>query len=74
MELDRTVPRLERNQLRDAAPARYPASADQENEWRLDDADPGISPKLTFDPADDIAAPYIATGVRPRVAILREQG
>jgi phosphoribosylformylglycinamidine synthase len=51
-----------------------PHSADQESEWRLDDADPGLSPKLTFDPADDIAAPYIATGVRPRVAILREQG
>ena len=27
-----------------------------------------------FDPAEDIAAPYIATGVRPRVAVLREQG
>src|SRR5690606_18187771 len=27
-----------------------------------------------FDPAEDIAAPYIATGARPRVAILREQG
>ncbi|MDR6643033.1 MULTISPECIES: phosphoribosylformylglycinamidine synthase [unclassified Luteibacter] len=51
-----------------------PHSADQESEWRLDDADPGISPKLTFDPADDIAAPYIQSGKRPRVAILREQG
>ena len=29
---------------------------------------------LTFDPADDVAAPFIASGVRPRVAILREQG
>ncbi len=35
---------------------------------------PGLSPRLGFDPADDIAAPYIATGARPRVAILREQG
>ncbi|MDF4002166.1 phosphoribosylformylglycinamidine synthase [Luteibacter sp. PPL552] len=51
-----------------------PVSADQESEWRLDDADPGISPKLTFDPADDIAAPHIGSGARPRVAILREQG
>jgi phosphoribosylformylglycinamidine synthase len=51
-----------------------PQSADQENEWRLDDADPGISPKLVFDPTEDIAAPYIGTGARPRVAILREQG
>ncbi|TBR40281.1 MULTISPECIES: phosphoribosylformylglycinamidine synthase [Dyella] len=51
-----------------------PLSADQEHEWRLDDDDPGISPKLSFDPADDIAAPFIAKGARPRVAILREQG
>jgi phosphoribosylformylglycinamidine synthase len=29
---------------------------------------------VTFDPAEDIAAPFIATGVRPAVAILREQG
>jgi len=51
-----------------------PASADAEREWRIDDGDPGISPKLTFDPAENISAPYIATGARPRVAILREQG
>jgi len=51
-----------------------PASADVENDWRCDDGDPGISPKILFDPADDIAAPYIATGARPRIAILREQG
>ena len=29
---------------------------------------------LTFDPAEDIAAPFIARGARPTVAILREQG
>jgi phosphoribosylformylglycinamidine synthase len=29
---------------------------------------------LSFDPNADVAAPYIARGVRPRVAILREQG
>ena len=51
-----------------------PASADVENEWRCDDADPGITPRLGFDPADDIAAPYIASGARPRIAILRDQG
>ena len=51
-----------------------PASADSEREWRTDDDDPGISPKLTFDPAENISAPYIAKGVRPRVAVLREQG
>jgi phosphoribosylformylglycinamidine synthase len=51
-----------------------PATADAEHAWRCDECDPGITPKLTFDPADDIAAPYIATGARPRIAILREQG
>jgi phosphoribosylformylglycinamidine synthase len=30
--------------------------------------------KLTFDPADDIAAAFIATGAQPRMAVLREQG
>jgi phosphoribosylformylglycinamidine synthase len=39
-----------------------------------DAADPGLSPRLSFDPAEDPAAPFIATGARPRVAILREQG
>ena len=29
---------------------------------------------LSFDPAEDIAAPFIAKGTRPKVAILREQG
>ncbi|WP_026354250.1 phosphoribosylformylglycinamidine synthase [Massilia niastensis] len=51
-----------------------PACADAEYERLLDEADPGMTPKLTFDLADDVAAPFIATGVRPRVAILREQG
>jgi len=42
---------------------------------RADDADDrGLTLQLTFDAAEDIAAPFIATGVRPRVAILREQG
>jgi phosphoribosylformylglycinamidine synthase len=36
--------------------------------------DPGLSATLSFDPADDIAAPFIHSGVRPRIAILREQG
>jgi len=51
-----------------------PESARAEFEWRCDDGDSGITPKLTFDPAADIAAPFIAIGVRPRVAILRDQG
>jgi phosphoribosylformylglycinamidine synthase len=51
-----------------------PACADAEYDRLLDETDPGISPKISFDMAEDIAAPYIASGVRPRVAILREQG
>jgi len=51
-----------------------PATASSEHAWRTDAGDPGIQPRVGFDPAQDIAAPYIATGVRPRVAILREQG
>ena len=51
-----------------------PACADAEFAlWRQAD-DPGLSPVVGFDPQDDVAAPYIATGQRPRVAILREQG
>ena len=51
-----------------------PACADAEYERLLDASDPGMTPKLSFNPAEDIAAPFIATGKRPRVAILREQG
>ena len=51
-----------------------PACADQEYDRLLDEQDPGLTPKLTFDPSENIAAPFIATGARPRVAILREQG
>jgi len=36
--------------------------------------DLGLSMQLTFDPEEDVAAPFISTGPRPRVAILREQG
>jgi phosphoribosylformylglycinamidine synthase len=36
--------------------------------------DPGLSVRLSYDPSEDISAPYIATGARPVVAILREQG
>ena len=48
--------------------------ADQEFDGLLDESNPGLSVKLAFDVNQDIAAPYIKTGVRPRVAILREQG
>jgi phosphoribosylformylglycinamidine synthase len=40
----------------------------------LFDEDPGLSVHLDYAPSEDIAAPFIASGVRPRVAVLREQG
>ncbi|WHI52319.1 phosphoribosylformylglycinamidine synthase [Microbulbifer sp. MLAF003] len=36
--------------------------------------DPGLTVNLTFDINDDISAPYIVKGIRPKVAVLREQG
>ncbi|MEX3526404.1 MAG: phosphoribosylformylglycinamidine synthase [Burkholderia sp.] len=51
-----------------------PACVDAEYDALLDAADPGMQPVLSFDAAEDVAAPFIATGARPRVAILREQG
>jgi phosphoribosylformylglycinamidine synthase len=48
--------------------------ADEEHAARLDADDPGLTAALSFDAGSDVAAPFIAKGVRPRVAILREQG
>jgi phosphoribosylformylglycinamidine synthase len=51
-----------------------PECAQQEYDRILDTADAGLSLALSFDPGDNIAAPYIGRGARPQVAILREQG
>jgi phosphoribosylformylglycinamidine synthase len=51
-----------------------PDCADEEQRSRLDADDPGLGWRLTFDPQEDVAAAFIATGRRPRVAVLREQG
>ncbi|MBF8998980.1 phosphoribosylformylglycinamidine synthase [Vibrio nitrifigilis] len=51
-----------------------PACADQEFAAKKDNTDPGLNVSLSFDVNEDIAAPYIATGAKPRMAILREQG
>ncbi|MHB9796875.1 phosphoribosylformylglycinamidine synthase [Pseudomonas sp. MT3] len=48
--------------------------ADQEFDGLLEESNPGLSVKLNFDVNDDVAAPYIKKGVRPQIAILREQG
>jgi len=50
-----------------------PECAQHEYDRILDGSDPGITSRLTFDPGDDIAAPFVNLA-RPRVAILREQG
>ena len=51
-----------------------PACAQEEFDALLDNADPGLHAELTFDRRDHIATPFIVSGVRPKVAILREQG
>jgi phosphoribosylformylglycinamidine synthase len=51
-----------------------PLTAAQAYAALRDPTDPGLTPHLAFDMREDPAAPYIATGSRPRVAILREQG
>ena len=48
--------------------------AEQEFDALLEEDNPGLSAKLAFDVNDNISAPYIKTGVRPQVAVLREQG
>ncbi len=48
--------------------------AQQEFDTILDVNDPGIHVALSYDVNDDIAAPFIKSGIRPTVAVLREQG
>jgi phosphoribosylformylglycinamidine synthase len=48
--------------------------ADQEFDVLLEEDNPGLSVKLSYDVNQDIAAPYIKKGIRPQVAVLREQG
>ncbi len=51
-----------------------PACADSEHAAAGEPADPGMHLHLTFDPAENTAAPFLNLGARPRVAVLREQG
>ncbi|GAA1173971.1 phosphoribosylformylglycinamidine synthase [Ornithinimicrobium humiphilum] len=51
-----------------------PDCADEEHAAFAADGDPGLQVSPTFDPREDVAAPYVNLGARPRVAILREQG
>ena len=60
---------LAMQQLRD-----NPECAREEFERIADADDPGIRACLGFDPQEDVTAPMINRGVRPEVAVLREQG
>jgi phosphoribosylformylglycinamidine synthase len=50
-----------------------PACADAEHAAAGAPADPGLHVALTFDPAQNVAAPFLNLS-KPKVAILREQG
>jgi phosphoribosylformylglycinamidine synthase len=51
-----------------------PATAQQEHEAKQNPNDPGLHAQLSYDINEDISAPFIAKGIRPEIAILREQG
>jgi len=51
-----------------------PDCAKQEFDALLDEKDPGLFAKPSFNPAENIASSLIVSGHRPKVAILREQG
>jgi phosphoribosylformylglycinamidine synthase len=51
-----------------------PECAREEYSRLLDEQDPGLHAALSFDPSEDVAAPYVVGGARPAVAVLREQG
>ncbi|HEY6044680.1 MAG TPA: phosphoribosylformylglycinamidine synthase subunit PurQ, partial [Nitrosospira sp.] len=51
-----------------------PECVQQEYDRLLDAADPGLNIRLSFDVDADICAPFVGTGVRPPIAVLREQG
>ena len=50
-----------------------PACADAEHAAAGVPADPGLHQTLSFDPAEDVAAPFVHAA-RPKLAVLREQG
>jgi phosphoribosylformylglycinamidine synthase len=51
-----------------------PECAKQEQESKCDPENPGLHSLLKFDINEDISSPYINVGVKPEIAILREQG
>ncbi|GEQ75871.1 phosphoribosylformylglycinamidine synthase [Comamonas testosteroni] len=51
-----------------------PVCADSEHAAAGEPTDPGMHVHLTFDPKENVAAPFINVAAKPRVAVLREQG
>ena len=51
-----------------------PDVIDQEMELISDSNHKGLIATLSFDQNEDISAPYVSKGIRPKIAILREQG
>ena len=51
-----------------------PSCAREEYSRLEDAADPGLHARLSYDTDADVAAPFIVTGARPAIAVLREQG
>lgn len=51
-----------------------PECAEQEHLAKQDANNPGLHCSLSYDIDEDVAAPYILSGRKPKIAILREQG
>lgn len=51
-----------------------PECAKEEHALKQDTNDLGLTVDLSFDPSEDVAAPFILRGAAPKMAILREQG
>ncbi len=51
----------------------HPACAEEEFEAMNRGEDGGLFAELTFDPREDISAPFVHT-IKPKIAVLREQG
>ncbi len=52
----------------------HPDCAREEYDRLLDAQDRGLHASLSFDPGEDVALPFVRGGVRPAIAVLREQG
>ena len=50
-----------------------PICSESENKELLETSD-GLKVKTTYDINESISAPYLSTGIKPKIAILREQG